>query len=43
MAKDEEMVRIFTDENQILFKTDRAEIISRLIGGKLPGLLLHHP
>ena len=36
MARDEEMVRIFRDENQVLFKTDRAELISRLIEGSFP-------
>jgi len=36
MAKDEEIVRVFKDENQILFKTDRAELISRLTEGNFP-------
>lgn len=36
MSKDEEMMKIFNDENQILFKTDRAEVISRLTEGNFP-------
>jgi len=36
MSKDEEMVKIFRDENQILFKTERAELISRLTEGNFP-------
>lgn len=36
MAKDEELVKIFRDENQILFKTERAELISRLTEGAFP-------
>ncbi len=33
---DEEKVRIYHDENQILFKTDRAEFFSRLMEGTFP-------
>ncbi len=36
MSRDEDVVRIFHDENQILFKTDRAELISRLTEGNFP-------
>jgi DNA polymerase-3 subunit beta len=36
MAKDDETVRIFRDESQVLFKTDRAELISRLTEGSFP-------
>lgn len=36
MSKDEEVVKIFHDENQVLFKTDRAELISRLTEGTFP-------
>jgi len=36
MAKDEEMIRVFHDENQVLFKTERAELISRLTEGNFP-------
>ena len=32
----DEMVSIYHDENQILFKTERVEIISRLINGQFP-------
>jgi DNA polymerase-3 subunit beta len=32
----EELVRIYHDENQIIFKTDRLDIISRLIDGQFP-------
>ncbi len=34
--KDEELVRIYHDENQILFKTTEVEILSRLIEGSFP-------
>ncbi len=34
--KDEETVKIFHDENQILFTTERADILSRLIDGNFP-------
>ena len=36
MAKDDEVITIFHDENQILFKTERAELISRLTEGSFP-------
>ena len=36
MVKDDEIVRIFHDENQILFKTDSVELISRIIDGNFP-------
>jgi DNA polymerase-3 subunit beta len=36
MAKDDETIRIFRDENQVLFKTERAELISRLTEGAFP-------
>lgn len=36
MAKDDETIQIFRDENQVLFKTERAELISRLIEGSFP-------
>jgi DNA polymerase-3 subunit beta len=36
MAKEDETVRLFHDENQVMFKTDRAELISRLIEGSFP-------
>jgi DNA polymerase-3 subunit beta len=36
MAKDEEIIRISHDESQVLFKTDRAELISRLTEGNFP-------
>jgi DNA polymerase III subunit beta len=36
MSRDEEMVKIFHDENQVLVKTERAELISRLIEGSFP-------
>ncbi len=36
MAKDDEVVKIFRDENQVLFKTERAELISRLSEGNFP-------
>jgi DNA polymerase III subunit beta len=36
IMKDEEMVRIYQDENQVLFKTDTTELISRLVDGSFP-------
>jgi DNA polymerase-3 subunit beta len=33
---DEEIVRIYWDENQVLFKTDKTELISRLVEGTFP-------
>lgn len=36
MAKDDENIQIFKDENQVLIKTDRAELISRLTEGNFP-------
>jgi DNA polymerase III subunit beta len=39
MSKDDEMIRIFHDENQVLFKTERAELISRLMEGNFPDYL----
>jgi len=36
MSRDDESIRIFHDDNQILFKTDRAELISRLTEGAFP-------
>lgn len=36
MARDEESISISHDENQILFKTERAELISRLTEGVFP-------
>jgi DNA polymerase III subunit beta len=36
MSKDDEIMKIYHDENQVLFKTDRAELISRLIEGSFP-------
>ncbi len=36
MVGDSETVRVFRDENQILFKTERAELISRLGEGNFP-------
>lgn len=36
MARDDETIGIFRDENQVLFKTERAELISRLIEGNFP-------
>jgi DNA polymerase-3 subunit beta len=36
MSRDDEMVKIFRDENQVSFKTDRAEMISRLTEGSFP-------
>jgi DNA polymerase III subunit beta len=34
--KDEDVVRITMDENQVLFKTEKTELISRLIEGAFP-------
>ncbi|HVN26540.1 MAG TPA: DNA polymerase III subunit beta [Candidatus Paceibacterota bacterium] len=36
ILKDEELVRITMDENQILFKTEKTELVSRLIDGSFP-------
>jgi DNA polymerase-3 subunit beta len=36
IVKDEDMVRIFHDENQVLFKTESTELISRIIDGAFP-------
>jgi DNA polymerase III subunit beta len=36
IVKDDDLVSIFSDENQILFKTSRIEFISRLIEGNFP-------
>jgi DNA polymerase-3 subunit beta len=36
IVKDEEMVRIHFDDNQVLFTTEHAELISRLIEGNFP-------
>lgn len=36
ILKDEEMVRMYWDDNQILFKTDQTELISRLVEGNFP-------
>jgi DNA polymerase III subunit beta len=36
MSRDDETVRILHDENQVLFKTPRAELISRLTEGAFP-------
>ena len=36
IVKDEDVVRIFWDENQILIKTETTELISRLIEGAFP-------
>jgi len=36
ITKDDDMVRIFCDENQILFKTESSELISRIIDGTFP-------
>lgn len=36
IIKDEDIVAISCDENQVLFKTERAEFISRLIEGNFP-------
>ena len=36
IIKDEDLVRIFHDENQVLFKTESTELISRIIDGTFP-------
>lgn len=36
IMRDDEVVRIYQDENQVLFKTDQTEIISRLVEGVFP-------
>jgi DNA polymerase-3 subunit beta len=36
IVKDEDVVLISCDENQVLFKTERAEFISRLVEGNFP-------
>jgi len=36
IIKDEELVRLFWDENQILIKTESTELVSRLIEGSFP-------
>jgi len=36
ITKDEEIIFISRDENQVLFKTERVELISRLIEGNFP-------
>ena len=36
IMKDDEMVSVFRDENQVLFKTERTELISRLTEGSFP-------
>jgi DNA polymerase-3 subunit beta len=36
ILKDEEMVRMYWDDNQVLFKTDQTELISRLTEGNFP-------
>ncbi|HUC01407.1 MAG TPA: DNA polymerase III subunit beta [Candidatus Paceibacterota bacterium] len=36
IMRDDEMVRIYQDENQVLFKTDQTEMISRLVEGSFP-------
>jgi len=36
ILRDDEMVRIIRDENQVLFKTEKTELISRLIEGSFP-------
>ncbi len=36
IARDDEEVKIFRDENQVLFQTERAELISRLTEGSFP-------
>ena len=34
--KDEEKIKIYFDSNQVLFKTDKFELISRIINGEFP-------
>lgn len=36
ILRDDEIVRIYQDENQVLFKTDQTEMISRLVEGAFP-------
>jgi DNA polymerase-3 subunit beta len=36
IMRDDEVVRIYQDENQVLFKTDQTEMISRLVEGAFP-------
>jgi DNA polymerase-3 subunit beta len=36
IMRDDEVVRIYQDENQVLFKTDQTELISRLVEGAFP-------
>lgn len=36
IMRDDEVVRIYQDENQALFKTDQTELISRLVEGAFP-------
>lgn len=36
IIRDDEVVRIYQDENQVLFKTDQTEMISRLVEGAFP-------
>jgi DNA polymerase-3 subunit beta len=36
IMRDDEVVRIHQDENQVLFKTDQTELISRLVEGNFP-------
>lgn len=36
IMRDDELVRIYQDENQVLFKTDQTEMISRLVEGSFP-------
>ena len=44
IVRDDETVRVMMDENQILFKTERTELISRLAEGNFPdysGIIPH--
>lgn len=36
IMRDDEMVRVHQDENQVLFKTEQTEMISRLVEGSFP-------
>ena len=36
ILKDDEVLRIYHDQNQVLFKTERLEFISRLVDGNFP-------
>jgi DNA polymerase-3 subunit beta len=36
IMRDEDMVKIYQDENQVLFKTEQTEMISRLVEGSFP-------